>query len=94
MQLIYCRDVSDYVACAGPIGRFLLARGKVSVILDANEPVEGLFGRYTEARGRRYFRGPQRLVRNAGGSNCFAPVVLASRVVTRYCRRRPSERCP
>jgi hypothetical protein len=26
MQLIYCRDVADYVTCAGAIGRFLLRR--------------------------------------------------------------------
>jgi hypothetical protein len=58
MQMIYCRDVSDYVACAGTIGRFLLARGKVSVILDANGPVAGLIGIYTERRGRKYFKGP------------------------------------
>ena len=38
MQLIYCRDVADYVACAGAIGRFLLGHGKISVILDANGP--------------------------------------------------------
>jgi hypothetical protein len=58
MQLIYCRNVADYVACAGAIGRMLLARGKISVILDANGPVPGLAGIYTERRGRKYFRGP------------------------------------
>lgn len=58
MQLIYCRDVAEYVACAGVIGRFLLKRGKISVALDANGPVEGLLGLYTEARGRKYFKGP------------------------------------
>ena len=58
MQLIYCRDVADYVACAGAIGRMLLARGKISVILDANGPVPGLAGIYTERRGRKYFKGP------------------------------------
>jgi hypothetical protein len=58
MQLIYCRDVADFVACAGTIGRLLLRRGKISVLLDANEPVPGLIGLYTEMRGRKYFRGP------------------------------------
>ena len=28
MQLIYCHDVADYVACAGAIGRFLLRRDR------------------------------------------------------------------
>jgi hypothetical protein len=60
MQLIYCREIADYVACAGIIGRFLLARGKASVICDANDRIPGLFGLYTEARGRKYFKGPHR----------------------------------
>jgi hypothetical protein len=58
MQLIYCRDIADYVACAGAIGRALLPRGKLSVLLDANAPVEGLTGFYTEMRGRKYVKGP------------------------------------
>jgi hypothetical protein len=58
MQLIYCRDVGDFIACAGAIGRLLLRRGKIAVILDANGPVSGLAGLYTEARGRKYFKGP------------------------------------
>jgi hypothetical protein len=36
MQMIYCPDVADYVACAGAIGRFLLKRGRISIALDAN----------------------------------------------------------
>lgn len=58
MQLIYCRDIGEYVACAGAIGRLLLRRGKISVLLDANGPVDGLIGLSTEKRGRKYFRGP------------------------------------
>jgi len=60
MQLIYCRDVTDYVACAGAIGRTLFLRGKISVALDANGPVDGVAGFYTEKRGRKYFKGPHR----------------------------------
>jgi hypothetical protein len=60
MQLIYCRDVAEYVACAGAIGRLLLRHGKIAVILDANGRVPGLIGIYTEARGRKYFKGPHR----------------------------------
>jgi hypothetical protein len=58
MQLIYCRDVEDFVACAGAIGRVLLRQGKIAVILDANGPVSGLAGIYTERRGRKYAKGP------------------------------------
>jgi hypothetical protein len=60
MQLGYCRSVSDYVRCAGAIGRFLLRRGMPVVIVDANGPVAGLSGFYTKARGRKYFKGPHR----------------------------------
>jgi hypothetical protein len=59
MQLIYCHDIADYIACAGSIGRFLLWRGKIAIVLDANHRMEELTGFYTEARGRKYFKGPQ-----------------------------------
>jgi hypothetical protein len=59
MQLIYCADVADYVACGGAIGRFLLRRGRISVALDANGRMSELVGFYRGARGRKYFRGPQ-----------------------------------
>jgi hypothetical protein len=60
MRMIYCRDMADYVQCAGAIGRFLIRRGKISVMLDSNGTVPGLIGHYTEARGRKYFKGPHR----------------------------------
>jgi hypothetical protein len=60
MQLIYCRDVADYVRCAGAIGRRLLRHGKISVLLDSNGPVAGLIGLFSRARGRKYFKGPHR----------------------------------
>jgi hypothetical protein len=59
MQMIYCSDVADYVACAGAIGRFLLRRGRISVALDANGPLKDLVGFYREPLGRKYFKGPQ-----------------------------------
>jgi hypothetical protein len=58
MQLIYARDVADFAACAGAIGRFLLRQGKLAVLIDANGAVPGLAGLYTEKRGRKYFKGP------------------------------------
>ena len=58
MQLIYCRDLAEYVASAGAIGWFLLLRGKMTVIVDTNGPIDGLRGLYTERRGRKYFKGP------------------------------------
>jgi hypothetical protein len=58
MQLIYCRDITGYVACAGAIGRALLRHGKLSVALDANGELPGVTGIYSSARGRKYFKGP------------------------------------
>jgi hypothetical protein len=58
MQLGYCRSIEDYVRCAGTIGRYLLRRGKLVTIVDANGPIAGLPGLYSEARGRKYFKGP------------------------------------
>jgi len=60
MQLIYCRDIVDYVRCAGVIGRALIRHGKISVLVDANGPVAGLTGIFSKARGRKYFKGPHR----------------------------------
>ena len=60
MQLIYCRDIAEFTECAGSIGRVLLRHGKISVLLDANGPVTGLTGFFSEARGRKYFKGPHR----------------------------------
>jgi hypothetical protein len=58
VRLVYCRDVEDFIACAGALGRYLLRHGIVSVMLDANGPVKGLVGVYTEKLGRKYFKGP------------------------------------
>jgi hypothetical protein len=60
MQLIYCRDVTEYVQCAGAVGRALIRHGKIAVILDSNGPLPGLKGLYSTARGRKYFKGPHR----------------------------------
>jgi hypothetical protein len=59
MQLVYCRDVADYVACAGTIGRLLLQHGRISVALDANGRIKDLVGLYREPHGSKYFKGPQ-----------------------------------
>ena len=60
LQLGYCRSIPDYVRCAGAIGRYLLRRGKPVIIIDANGPMPGLPGIYSEAHGRKYFKGPHR----------------------------------
>lgn len=59
-QLIYCRDISDLVRFAGPIGRLLARRGRPFVVIDANGPIDGLVGRYFDNTMPKFYRGPVR----------------------------------
>jgi hypothetical protein len=59
MRLMYCRNVADYIACAGAIGRFLLKRGTIAVAVDANGHVKPLIGFHLYRQRRQYFKGPQ-----------------------------------
>lgn len=59
-QLIYCRDIADFVRFAGPIGRYLLRRGRPFVIIDANGSIPGLLGTFHRDSMPKYFKGPQR----------------------------------
>ncbi len=61
-QLIYCRDVSDFVRFAGPIGRYLARRGQPFVIIDSNGAIPGLV-RSAPAGWRNFSRA-----RNGRGS--------------------------
>jgi hypothetical protein len=55
--LAYCRRLDDFVRFAGPLGRFLAKRGFPFVVLDANGPIEGLIGKYSDG-APKYFKGP------------------------------------
>jgi hypothetical protein len=57
-QLVYCREIEDFVRFARPLGMFLLRRGLPLVILDANGAVRGLVGRYFDRTMPKYFKGP------------------------------------
>jgi hypothetical protein len=60
-QVIYCRNVDDFVRFARPLGTYLARNtGRLLVLLDANGPVSGLVGKYFPGRAIRYFRGPDR----------------------------------
>jgi hypothetical protein len=59
-QLIYCREVDDFVRCAGPIGLRLLAHGLPLVIVDSNAPIAGLTGLFRDGHMPKYFKGPER----------------------------------
>jgi len=58
-QMVYCRDIAEFVRFAGPIGRFLALRGTPVVRVDANGPIPGLVGKFFRDRPPKYFRGPQ-----------------------------------
>jgi hypothetical protein len=59
-QLIYCRSLDDFVAFAGPLGRYLLARGGLISVADANGPLPGVIGYYLPDNGPKYFKGAAR----------------------------------
>jgi hypothetical protein len=59
-HMIYCRDVTEYVRFAGPIGRFLAMRCMPLVLVDANGPIPQLVGRFFCDREPKYFKGPDR----------------------------------
>lgn len=58
-QVIYCRSPEELSQCAGVIGRYLLRKGILLCVVDANGPVPGLIGRYFAGSGAKYFRGPK-----------------------------------
>ncbi len=60
MFTLYAPDRSDLVRLAGNIARYYTPRLAPVIVMDADGPVAGLRGVYTEARGRKYFKGPHR----------------------------------
>ena len=60
-QLVYCRNVDDFIRFARPIGLFLARNTwQLLVLLDVNGPVHGLVGKYFVGRMPKYFFGPDR----------------------------------
>jgi hypothetical protein len=57
-QLVYCRQIEDFVQLARPIGRFLALRGRPLVLIDSNGPIPGLVGMYFNGVSPKYFKGP------------------------------------
>lgn len=55
--LAYCRDLSEFVRFAAPLGRFLLNRKLPIVVLDSNGKISGLVGIYSDGFPK-YFKGP------------------------------------
>jgi hypothetical protein len=59
LQLVYSRDLSCFQHHAQALGRALLARGHLTVLVDANGPLPNIPGLYLEDRGPKYFKGPR-----------------------------------
>ena len=57
MDLLYCRSTEDFVRCGAALGRYLLKKGALGVILDGK--VAGMPARYVSGREPRYYKGPQ-----------------------------------
>jgi hypothetical protein len=49
-NLVFCRDVGEFVRFAGPVGRFLALRGYPFVEIQANAPIPGLAGSFSNGR--------------------------------------------
>jgi hypothetical protein len=83
VQLIYCREIEDFVRFAGPIGRFLLSCGRLVVRIDSNGPIHGLVGMFQDGADCRYYKGPKPRI----GDLSYTQLAM-SRYVPR--RKRPS----
>jgi hypothetical protein len=57
MELIYCRDTSDFESCGGALGRWFLGRGSFGFILDGR--VKGMPSVYAEGKEPRLYKGPR-----------------------------------
>jgi hypothetical protein len=62
-QLIYCRNVDEFVQFSRPIGRFLARHGMPLVMIDSNGRIPGLVGIYVRGMLPKYYKGslPPRL---------------------------------
>ena len=58
IELIYCRDTSDFERCAAALGRWFLARGSFGFILDGK--VKGMPSIYAEGKEPRLYKGPRK----------------------------------
>lgn len=60
MLVIHAPDRPQLIRIAGNLGRYFAWKAAPILVMDADGPVEGLKGIYTETRGRKYFKGPHR----------------------------------
>lgn len=58
-QLIYCMDIDSFRRFARPLGVYLAKRLIPLVLVNANEPLEGIVGWRQPEISPKYFRGPK-----------------------------------
>ena len=57
-QLIYCRDIEEYIMFSTAIGRFFARRGKPIVMMDYNKDISRLRGIYLKGVYPKLYKGP------------------------------------
>ena len=60
VQALYAPSQAALVRYVGTLGRYFAKRGAPVIVMDADGPVAGLRGVFTDKRGRKYFKGPHR----------------------------------
>jgi hypothetical protein len=60
VQLIYCKNIQEFVRFAQPLELFLASRGRPFIIVDSNGPIDGLTGLYFDGVSPKYFKGQER----------------------------------
>lgn len=57
VQLIFSREIQDFVRFVVPLGLFLATRGSLVVSIDSNGSIPGLIGKYFDGVEPRYYKG-------------------------------------
>ena len=58
MLVVYAPSQDELIRLAGNLGRHLMWRAAPILIFDANGPIPGLRGSFTDRRGRKFYKGP------------------------------------
>lgn len=58
VQLLYCREIEDFIQFSSQIGFYLGMRGKLFVLIDSKGPIRGLSGKYFDGISPKYCKGP------------------------------------
>ena len=62
MELIYCRSTDDFARCGAALGRHILKRGALGMIIDGQ--IAGMPSHHAAGKEPRYYKGPEKPVLN------------------------------